>query len=167
MDSQLLLHGVSREKSMRVEKTIDFQTSSAAILTDSMPLQPQVTVLLVEDEDFVRKVTAEVLRSFGYQVLVACNADEATAIFMKHSSRVALVLTDLVMPGKNGRRLAKSLSEISPGVSVIITTGHPEEIREDSSAAWLHYLPKPYSAESLMRMIDQVLGPGRETAPTQ
>jgi two-component system cell cycle sensor histidine kinase/response regulator CckA len=152
---------------VRFENAIDPQASSPALLVDSMPLQPEVTVLLVEDEDFVRKVTAEVLRSFGYQVLVACNADEATAIFMKHSSRVALVLTDLVMPGKNGRKLAKRLSEISPGVSIIITSGHPDVMSDDRSAPRLHYLPKPYSAESLMRKINQVLGPGGETGPAQ
>jgi len=152
---------------VRLEKTIDFQTSSAAILTESLPLRPQVTVLLVEDEDFVRKVTAEVLRSLGYQVLVACNADEATAIFMKHSSRVRLVVTDLVMPGKNGRKLAKTLSEISPGLSVILTSGHPAMVSDDKSAAQLHYLPKPYSVESLTRKIDQVLAQGKEVCPTQ
>lgn len=152
---------------MRLENAIDPQGSSPALLVDSMPLQPEVTVLLVEDEDFVRKVTAEVLRSFGYRVLVACNADEATAIFMKHSSRVALVLTDLVMPGKNGRKLAKRLSEICPAVSVIITSGHPDVMSDDRAVPQLHYLPKPYSAGSLMHKINEVLRPVSEPSPAQ
>ena len=118
------------------------------------------TILLVEDEAFVRNVTSEVLRSFGYSVVAACNAEEAMFAFRKHQDSIGLVLTDVVMPGSNGRRLVHELKKISPDLEVIVTSGYPQGFTpEDQAAARsVHYLPKPYSVLSLMQKISEVLG---------
>lgn len=115
-----------------------------------------LTILLVEDEAFVRNVTAEVLRSFGYRVLMAANALEAKEAFAKHGAHVQLVLTDMIMPGSNGRKLAMELRKASPGLRVIVTSGYPESVVQDDSAADLQFLPKPFSVDSLIRKIREV-----------
>lgn len=122
----------------------------------------KLTILLVEDEAFVRNVTSEVLRSFGYSVIAACNAEEALFAFHKHQASVGLVLTDVVMPGSNGRRLAHELKKISPDLEVIVTSGYPDGFTSEDQAAArsLHYLPKPYSVVSLMQKVGEVMGEG-------
>jgi hypothetical protein len=115
------------------------------------------TILVVEDETFVRDVTSEVLSSFGHRVLPAASAEEAMSLFLKHPE-VGLVLTDVVMPGSNGRRLAKELREVSPEVPIIITSGYPDGfMATDSVNESLHYLPKPYSVASLMMNINRIM----------
>ena len=114
------------------------------------------SILLVEDESFVRNVTAEVLRSFGYRVLVAANAQEAKEVFAEHAAHVHLVLTDMIMPGCNGRKLAMELRKVSPGLPIIVTSGYPEGAVHDDSAADLQFLPKPFSVDSLIRKIQEV-----------
>jgi CheY-like chemotaxis protein len=115
-----------------------------------------LTILLVEDEAFVRNVTAEVLRSYGYKVLIAANAQEAREIFVKHVQEVQLLLTDMIMPGTNGRKLAMELRELSATVRIIVTSGYPECTVDDETAADLYFLPKPFSVQSLIAKIRQV-----------
>jgi two-component system, cell cycle sensor histidine kinase and response regulator CckA len=146
---------------VRAEKAATRQISrSAAFVTRTHSHTRKLTILLVEDEAFVRNVTSEVLRSFGYSVISACNAEEAMFAFRKHQASIGLVLTDVVMPGSNGRRLAHELKNISPHLEVIVTSGYPEAFTpEDQAAARsIHYLPKPYSVLSLMQKVGEVLG---------
>jgi two-component system cell cycle sensor histidine kinase/response regulator CckA len=98
-------------------------SSPQAIFSSQRLAREKKTILLVEDEDFVRRVTCEVLRASGFRVLAAANAQDAMGAFQKHKGQVELVLTDLVMPGSNGRQLAKELKEISPSLRIILTSG--------------------------------------------
>jgi len=125
------------------------------------------TILLVEDEEFVRKVTSEVLRASGFHVLAVANARDAVSIFNKHKDQVQLVMTDLVMPGKSGRILAKELRELAPRLSIILTSGYPdtEIMQEKSSTEPLYYLPKPYSVDLLILKVRQALVKKSETQP--
>ena len=121
-------------------------------------LQPGKTILLVEDEDFVRKVTSEVLRAWGFRVIAVANAQEAMETFCQHREQILLVLTDLVMPGSNGRKLAHDLRDLAPGICIILTSGYPEgETVDNSFSKALHYLPKPYSAEALITKVHHVM----------
>src|SRR5690242_17725242 len=79
---------------------------------DMPPLQG--SILLVEDETFVREVTAEILIAAGYNVLKARSAVEAVREFKQHKGEVALLLVDVVLPGKNGRDMAKELMKEEP-----------------------------------------------------
>ena len=146
---------------MRAEKAATRRTAkAAAFATSSRSYNRKLTILLVEDEAFVRNVTSEVLRSFGYSVIAACNAEEAMFAFHEHQASIGLVLTDVVMPGSNGRRLAHELKKISPALEVIVTSGYPEGFTPEDQAAErsVHYLPKPYSVLSLMQKVGDVLG---------
>lgn len=96
---------------------------SCSIVTHQEPAERSLTILLVEDEDFVREVTCEVLQSSGYRVLKARNAVEATVTFRRHRQEVGLLITDVVMPGQNGRDLARELSSVCPGLKTLFVSG--------------------------------------------
>ena len=120
------------------------------------------TVLLVEDENFVREVTNEVLKSAGYRVFTARNATEALA-HGESLRQVDLLLTDIVLPGKDGRVLAGVLRSLQPNLPVLFVSGYPLRLAEIAAAepaeAWL---PKPYSVAALLQKVRQVLGKNAE-----
>ncbi len=77
------------------------------------------TILVVEDEGFVRQVTSELLRESGYRVLSAANATAARLLFMTSANPIALLLCDSVLPGENGLSLARALRRITKAESCI------------------------------------------------
>ena len=117
------------------------------------------TILLVEDEDFVRQVTAEVLSFGGYQVFGARTAAEAMRVFRQQRAKVQLLLTDVVLPGTNGRELARELRLLDPALKTMFISGYPdnEVTRHGLEEPGMFYLPKPFSVESLMQKVGQVL----------
>jgi DNA-binding NtrC family response regulator len=121
------------------------------------------TILVVEDEDFVREVTCEVLEFEGYHVLKARSAAEATRQFHFCGDDVQLLLTDVVLPGRNGCRLARELAAFCPTLKTLFVSGYPQNelarhgLTEDGAS----YLPKPFSVEALTRMVRHVLDGGR------
>lgn len=115
------------------------------------------TILLVEDEAFVRKVTHEVLQSAGYGVVTAKNATEAIEQ-RERLPRVDLLLTDVVLPGRNGRALASDMRSRQPSLSVLFVTGYPLQLAEIEEAEPAEAcLSKPFSAASLLRKVRQML----------
>ena len=117
------------------------------------------TILLVEDERFVREVANEILRSAGYRPLSARCAEEARRLFCQHED-VHLSVTDVVLPDDNGTHLADELGSRRPGLKTIFISGYPENavaragVPEPDSR---YYLPKPFSSESLITKIKQVV----------
>lgn len=132
---------------------------SAPIITETDPPRGHGTVLFVEDEAFLREVTCEILESTGYRVLKTRNAAEAISAFTEYKAIVRLLLTDVVLPGQNGRDLANELRSVCPKLKIIFISGYPENvvtqhgIQEDG----MFYLPKPFSLQSLTRKVRQVL----------
>lgn len=118
------------------------------------------TILLVEDESFVREVTREVLQSTGYRVLTAKNSLEAIHIFNQNRAAVSLLLTDVILPGQTGRALAQQLQEDNPRLKVLLVTGYPEQIAEQNlSDAGL--LAKPFSTGMLLQRVRHILNGGQ------
>lgn len=129
------------------------------ILLERRPTpQDSGTILLVEDEAFVREVTSQVLESAGFTVLKAANAMEALREFHEHRDQVQLLLTDLIMPGKSGAQLARELKKVCPALRTILMSGYPEVPNQELDEPGFFYLPKPFSMESLLRKVRQVLG---------
>jgi DNA-binding NtrC family response regulator len=120
------------------------------------PLQA-VRILLVEDERFVREVAAEILLSAGYNVLKARTGAEAMKTFLKSQEPLDLLITDVVLPGQNGYLLSHELVSICPGMKTIFMSGYPEKNLDESSLINAFYLAKPFSVDSLMRKVEQVL----------
>lgn len=116
-------------------------------------------ILLVEDEEFVREVTADILEYEGYRVFKARNASEAKSAFDRYGEIVQLLITDVVLPGQNGVALARELRAASQTLRVLFISGFAENpwTRQARLAGETLYLPKPFSAESLMRTVRQAL----------
>ena len=120
------------------------------------PLAGAETILLVEDEAFVREVTCEVLGSAGYRVLTAKNAVEAAREYYHACGEVDLLLTDVILPGETGRVLAARLRLENPGLKVLLVTGYVAQM-EVSEAGYEECLAKPFSTGVLLRRVRQVM----------
>jgi CheY-like chemotaxis protein len=114
------------------------------------------TILFVEDEEFVRDVTAEVLRSAGYRVLAVGNASEALATYDQHAGEIDLLLTDVVLPGETGRGLARKLKLRNSILAVLLVTGYAEQMATDESEC-VECLAKPFSTGVLLQRIRKLL----------
>ena len=117
------------------------------------------TILVVEDEDFVREVTCEVLLAAGYLVLRARTAGEALRLYARSGGKLQLLLTDVVLPGRSGQILAQELRAISPGLRTIFISGYPEHqlSKQDLHEPGTSYLPKPFSVQMLLGAVEVVL----------
>lgn len=117
------------------------------------------TILLVEDEIFLLEVTCEILESAGYRVLKTRNAAEAISAFRQFRTIVRLLMTDVVLPGLNGRDLANDLRSICPDLRIIFISGYPENVvtRQGIKEDGMFYLPKPFSLQTLTRKVRHVL----------
>ncbi|HEY5460961.1 MAG TPA: ATP-binding protein [Deferrimonas sp.] len=116
-------------------------------------------ILLVEDEEMVRKLMLEGLRRDGYSVLAAGNAKEAISLLERDARPIDLLLTDLMMPGANGMELARHLMLSHPAMKVLLISGYTEEeigkfVRKESGTA---FLQKPITPSVLSRKVREVL----------
>ena len=116
------------------------------------------TLLLVEDEPAVRSVAARVLTLAGYDVLQACDGAEALEVYERAGERIALVITDVVMPRMGGPELATRLRARRPGVKVLFTSGYTEDtlVVQDLDPAQA-FLPKPYLPAALTDRVRALL----------
>ncbi|MFZ0814498.1 MAG: response regulator [Candidatus Sulfotelmatobacter sp.] len=116
------------------------------------------TILLAEDEAFVRNATSEALESAGYRVLVAGSAAQALEAHRNCGERVDLLLSDLVMPGISGHELANELLLLCPNVRVLLMSGYGEQLAQCQAAFnGRKYLAKPFSIPVLLRKVREVL----------
>lgn len=148
----------------RADSTAD-HTPSAPLAVEPLAerVQPVGTVILVaEDDDAVRAFVVSALRARGHSVLEACSADEAMAVARTCDSRIDALLTDIVMPGGTGSALAVSLSAVRPDLEVAFMTGYTDEETWRMAQATGHrVLAKPFTAERLFEMVDELLRSGR------
>ncbi len=117
------------------------------------------TVLVVEDEDTVRKLACRTLRSNGYTVLEAQNGGEAIERFEKYEGKIHLLLSDVVMPVMGGRQLSENLLERYPDLKVLFASGYTDEmiIRHGVSEANTNFIHKPFMPADLLAKVRAVL----------
>ncbi|MEX2262485.1 MAG: ATP-binding protein [Bryobacteraceae bacterium] len=122
-------------------------------------LEGSETVLLVEDEDMIRSVARMTLERKGYTVLAAAHGEEALTIFQNYQDRIHLMLTDVAMPGMNGRELADRLAPTRPDMKVLFMSGHTEDavVHYGVLAAEMWFLQKPFTPRSLIIKVREVL----------
>lgn len=138
-----------------IGETLSSETMAAVAFAAICQCWPQ-TILLVEDEAFVRKVTAEVLESAGYRLVIAESAEEALA----YRGRLApdLLLADVVMPGMSGRELAAEFTSLYPSTRVLLMSGYTEQLTDhELTRHGREYLPKPFSIRTLLSRVREVL----------
>jgi two-component system cell cycle sensor histidine kinase/response regulator CckA len=111
------------------------------------------TILLVEDEDPVRRVVETMLKRHGYQVIASASAKDAVAAAEQHRGVIHLLITDIMMPGMTGRKMAEVLTARRPEMKVLYVSGYGDAKAEDDA----HFLQKPFSTEELANKIREVL----------
>ena len=128
-------------------------------LPQRMPEVGTETLLLVEDEAAVRSSVRRLLEWHGYTVLEARNGAEALRVYQAHEGRIDLILTDVVMPEMGGHELVERLRESRPDLRVLFMSGYAERafISDGSMPVGTGYLEKPFTVETLMRRLREVL----------
>jgi PAS domain S-box-containing protein len=117
------------------------------------------TILLVEDDDGVRVLVANMLKKNGYTVLIASQGDQALEIAARYHSGIHLLLTDVVMPGISGRLLSERLTVARPDTRVLCMSGYSDDaiLRAGVKSAGTHFIQKPFSAEGLAHKVREAL----------
>lgn len=117
------------------------------------------TILLVEDEDAVRRLVRNMLVRHGYAVLDAAGGEQALELFERHADRIALLLTDVVMPGMSGRELAAQLRARRPGLKVVYMSGYTGDVLGDRGVPepGITLIQKPFTPRTLLRRLREVL----------
>ncbi|MFC1833238.1 PAS domain S-box protein [Thermodesulfobacteriota bacterium] len=117
------------------------------------------TILLVDDEDAVRKLGESILRRFGYTVLTASNGLEALEVFQNQKERIPLVILDLIMPEMGGRECLREIMRIDPAAKVLIASGYGANGQIDGALeeGAKTSIRKPYEAKELLRAVRDVL----------
>jgi signal transduction histidine kinase len=124
----------------------------------SPPANHSETVLIVEDEDAVRELASEFMKSAGYDVLTAKDGQEALAVARSSSQAIRLLVTDVVMPNMRGPELAKRLKSLRADIRIVYMSGYLEYNR--GSAEFLEdgfFLQKPFTRETLVRKVSEAL----------
>jgi signal transduction histidine kinase len=126
------------------------------------------TVLLVEDEEAVRRLTHAVLRRNGYKVLVAGDGEEALRTLQQHQGPVHLLLTDVVLPRMGGREVALQVSQLRPEIRVLFTSGYSDRAFGENGTLepGMAFLPKPFTPEELLRNVREILETPSSAAST-
>jgi two-component system cell cycle sensor histidine kinase/response regulator CckA len=140
----------------RVDAPFEREPARASVPTS---LQGTETVLLVEDETGLRTLTCALLERCGYKVLAAQNATEALETSQRYKGPIHLMLTDVVMPGANGRVLAQQLVQNRPEIKVVYMSGYTGQIFSGHGILdpGSHFLAKPFTRNTLARRIREAL----------
>lgn len=124
-----------------------------------MTLPGSETVLVVDDEEMVRRLAARILLGEGYRVLEADGGEDAVRLLQRTASRINGVLTDVAMPGLNGRQLGETILRCWPDIRVLYMSGFPARRIVDEGALdpASPFIQKPFTSEQLTRRVRQLL----------
>jgi two-component system, cell cycle sensor histidine kinase and response regulator CckA len=137
----------------------DAVTADAARPVSSTPLPGSETLLVVEDQESVRKLTVTALKRFGYRVLEAPGGAEALLLAQQYADPIHLMVTDVVMPRMTGRELAERMKELRPDMRVLYMSGYPQDIIADRGnlEPGLLYIAKPFAPNTLAARVREAL----------
>jgi CheY-like chemotaxis protein len=117
------------------------------------------TILLVEDQAAVRALTKSVLEQHGYNVLEACDGDEAMAVAGPYPGEIHLLVSDVVLPGMNGKELSERLETMRSNLKVLFISGYTANVILHAGApvGGVEFLRKPFSPDELAAKVREVL----------
>ncbi len=125
----------------------------------SLPAGKGETILLVDDEPAIRQIAKGTLETYGYRVLTAADGEEAEDVYRRNMDDIALVITDMMMPVRDGRETIRVLRSINPGLKIVVTSGLIGNEHDD--AGWQKqtqaFIAKPFTAEKLLVTLKEVL----------
>lgn len=116
-------------------------------------------VLVVDDEEIIRSMTRRTLERYGYRVLLASHGGEAVDEYTRHAGEIAAVVTDMTMPVMDGPATILALKAIDPTVRIIGSSGlyANDQVERARAAGVEHFVPKPYTAETMLRVLRELL----------
>ena len=124
-----------------------------------LPPKGEGLVLIADDEDYILQLAGSILSFGGYESITARDGSEAVKIFIEHQDDIKLVILDMIMPNKNGMDAYNEIKLVNPDARILFSSGlrnrENEPITEipDDAA----FLPKPYTAEQLLQMVDRLI----------
>jgi two-component system, cell cycle sensor histidine kinase and response regulator CckA len=155
------VEGTGPSGDIDIASGIDATLAADAVVcpcADSARVEAAHTILLVEDDIFVRNATTAALHSCGYKVLIAANGTEGLEVCGDFPFAIDLLISDIVMPGVNGRQLAERFQELHPLGRVVLMSGYVEESMRCSSVLKCEaFLPKPFSVNTLLKTVSEIL----------
>jgi len=110
-------------------------------------------ILVVEDDDAIRRLLGEALSLAGFTVLTAADGEQAVEVYRTHAHPIDLLLSDVVMPNRNGPELARLLREEQPDLPVVLMSGYPSDLSIDPTALGATFLAKPFSTQVLLQLV--------------
>jgi two-component system cell cycle sensor histidine kinase/response regulator CckA len=118
------------------------------------------TILVAEDEEFVRLFLKMTLSKEGFKLIIAENGEDALRKFRKHQDAISLVISDMVMPRMKGRALYEAICKINPHIKMIFISGYSAGMLNlnEMLGAQLAFIPKPFSKGALLGKIRSILG---------
>jgi two-component system, cell cycle sensor histidine kinase and response regulator CckA len=149
-----LRHGGNR-KPVRVETMLT--PSIVPISPGSVTRAHKPVILLVEDECVVREVTRQVLEHAGYQVLESDGPREAMRLAEVHQGRIALLLSDVVMPGMSGIDLARRIQKTQPWLATVFMSGYANPVVLQKAEPHSGYIQKPFTVDALLMGVAEAL----------
>ena len=141
---------------------------AAAELRNSAPARRGTeTLLLVEDEEQVLSLGRRILEQLGYRVLVAANPAQALTLAEKHAGPIHLLVTDVIMPGMNGKVLRDTLQAVRPQLKCLFMSGYTADLiaRHGVLDQGVRFLQKPFGIETLANQVREILDPATESHP--
>jgi CheY-like chemotaxis protein len=122
-------------------------------------LEGNETILLVEDEEMVRELSARILVDKGYKVLEASRGEEALEVAGKFAEKIQLMITDVVMPGMSGKKLAQQMKKDRPEMQVLFISGYTDDILSNSNNIdkGLYFLQKPFLPDHFLGKVREIL----------
>jgi CheY-like chemotaxis protein len=117
------------------------------------------TILVAEDNELVRALSCNMLESLGYSVLSTDNVNECLRLAQDHRGSINLLLTDVIMPGMNGKELFEILSRVRPRLKVLFMSGYTSDVigQHGVLGAGMNYIQKPFSLHALSEKVRQAL----------
>ena len=124
------------------------------------PLSEDRTVLLVEDEPAILKMTKRMLQLLGYKVLAAAGPGHALQCALEYEGEIDLLLTDVIMPEMDGRRLAEEILEHFPNIQCLFMSGYTDDVIAPSGVLeeGMYFLPKPFTRKMMSDKLKEILG---------
>lgn len=135
---------------------------AAGVAEDTHPRGSNELILIVDDEAAVRTITQQTLENYGYRVLTAADGTEAVALYSVHRTAIDVVVTDMMMPVMGGHATIQVLQRLDPDVKIIAASGLANDggAARASAMGVRHFLPKPFTAQTILTALRQVLGGG-------
>lgn len=115
------------------------------------------TILIVDDNDGDRKLMSMALTEQGYQVVEACNGKEALEAFQKHSGKIDLILTDILMPQMDGVHLVQRIRTIAPQMKVLFISGYKRRFKQEVGGHHVDFVEKSHDLSHLIHEVRRVL----------